>query len=101
MFKSMLEMAMVQVVVGGSREDDGPHWRYYLSGVLRLETEAKNGLPHGGFTFFYHDGVPAIRGSFDNGDRVGESAYFLPDGSPLPDLGMLPRSLNLSASLLQ
>lgn len=86
MLKSMLEMAMVQVVVGGTREDEGRRWSYYVGGLLRLETEARNGLPHGKFTFFYCDGLKAIQGHFENGDRVGDSTYYLPGGVPLPDV---------------
>ena len=100
MLKSMLEMAMVQVVIGGSRQDEGRRWRYYLAGVLRLETVVRNGLPHGKFTFFYPDAAPAIQGCFENGDRVGDSTYFLPDGGTLSDLKMPPFSFDSARSFL-
>ena len=83
MLKSCLEMERTRVVVWGDRTKERQCWNYYLGDTLRLIVEVKDELPNGAFTFLYKNGVPAIKGFFERGDRTGHSEYFLPTGEVL------------------
>jgi len=52
----------------------------YANGNIRFQVDLKDGLKHGRYEAFYHDGTRKIRGRFRNDEQVGTWRYYNKEG---------------------